>query len=90
VDIEVCNDWVRVGIVPIDMDEIYLVFELTGKTAHGRHIRSSGASPVGIDVEELDMQGFSDGRDIRAGVEAAFRAAGESGEEVGTGICVLG
>ncbi len=74
---EVFDDGVGVGIIPIDVNEIYSVLVVVLETAHGRHIRLSGRSPVGVDVDELDVPGFGDDGDVLFGVQAPFVAAGE-------------
>lgn len=80
---------VGIGVVPVKMHKVNLRFIEIFQTAHGSYIASSGRSPVGVDVEELEVSGFGDDGDVLRGVETAFVAAGDGGRKVG-GVGVLG
>ena len=73
------DDGVGIGVVPIKMHKINLRFVEIFQATHGSHIASSGTSPVGVDVEKLNVSGLGDDGDVLRGVETAFVPAGDGG-----------
>ena len=77
-NIEIAEDHPRVRIVPIQIDHIHPAGVFSFDTAHGSCIIPSGASPVGVDVQQLDLACLGNDRDILQGIER-FRAATRHG-----------